>query len=76
MFVRFLHPSNLFDFHFLTYICGVSFWGNRRPTKPQKETATSIVDAIPEKELAFLITNSKLRDWNEISDIMVVASYK
>lgn len=64
-----LHATDIFTTDFLGYICGIGFFA-RRPSKDQRQTAMALVNQIPEKELAHVMSTCYPRDWNKMYDIM------
>lgn len=62
--------TEIFDFDFLGYICGMSLLEKHRPTKEEQETALAIVKSIPEKAFAKAISTCYPRDWDRVYDIM------
>lgn len=66
----------LFNFNFLTYICGMNLLGGHRATDIEKKSAELIVSVIPEKEFAETIIKCQPRDWHTIHPIMhLIALY-
>ncbi len=65
-----LQTIELFDFHFLGYVCGLSSLGGHRITKAEKISVQLIVLVIPEKEFTDTISKCPFRDWHSIHPIM------
>ena len=61
----------LINFDFMTYICGMDLWENRKPLIQQEKTA----NIIPSSKLAVVISNSCAYDWIAIRDILYFISY-
>ena len=62
---------HLFDFDFLAYICGISFFGRKnKPTKRQLDTAQMIIAAIPADKMAEVISDSDMQEWFSIGDTL------
>lgn len=67
---------DLFDFGFMMCFCGINFFGNRKVLPETIETASAIVEVIPEHKLATYISNSYPREWQHIYKIMcLIAKY-
>ena len=56
----------LIDFDFLTYFCGIDFWGNSKPSEEQKRTAKKIINEIPLKKISEIISRSSIQTWDSI----------
>lgn len=56
-------------FHFIDYVCGLSHFSLRKPTKQQREFSKKFVNALPILPIANFIGHSLPRDWNVIYDI-------
>lgn len=65
-----LHATEIFDLDFLTYICGMNFFGRNHPTTEQQQTARILVEVIPEREFANMMSTGYPRYWRRIYDIM------
>lgn len=59
----------VFDFHFLEWVCGLSHFSPRKPTSEQRAFAKKFVGALPVVAIADYISNSFPRDWQGIFDI-------
>lgn len=67
-----LKAMYLFDFEFLLYICGMNLLGKYKGSKEQRKTAAALVAALPAAEFASAISNSLLRDWRQIHEVMTL----
>lgn len=56
-------------FHFIDYVCGLSHFSLRKPTKQQREFSKKFVNALPILPIADFISHSLPRDWHAIYDI-------
>lgn len=65
-----IRATEVFDFDFLGYICGMSLLGGHRTTKEEQKTSLILVESIPEKEFAEAISTCYPRDWDRVYDIM------
>lgn len=61
---------SLIDFDFLTYLCGIDFWGERKPSEEQKKTAKMIIDEIPLTEFSTIISKSTIQEWDSIRFVL------
>lgn len=65
-----IRATEIFDFDFLGYICGMSLLGGHRATKEEQQTAVTLVGAIPEDKFANAISNAYPRDWKRLHEIL------
>lgn len=64
----------IFDFHFFLTICGINLLGGHRSTLAEKNSAATIVAALPEAELAAIISDSLPRNWQRIHEVLFLIS--
>lgn len=64
----------LFDFEFFWTICGINLLGGHRATPVEKNSATTIVAALPETEFSDMISNSLPRNWQQIYEVLYLIS--
>ena len=57
------------DFHFIDYVCGISHFSTRRPSKQQRAFSKKFVKALPIIPIANYISDSLPRNWHRIFDI-------
>lgn len=66
----------IFDFYFFLKICGISLLGGHRATPAEKNSAKTIVAALPEAEFSDMISHSLPRDWQQIHEVLfLMAKY-
>lgn len=56
------------DFHFIDYVCGISHFSSRRPTKQQRTFSKKFVDTLPVIPIANYVSSSLSRDWHRLYD--------
>lgn len=59
----------IFDFHFLEYVCGLSHFTLRKPTERQRHFSRQFVKALPVTSIASFVSQSLPRNWHRIFDI-------
>lgn len=59
----------IFDFHFLEYVCGLSHFTLRKPTEQQRHFSRQFVKALPVTSIASFVSQSLPRNWHRIFDI-------
>lgn len=59
----------VFDFHFLEYVCGLSHFSLRKPTDQQRCFSKQFVKALSVKSIASYISQSLPRNWHRIFEI-------
>lgn len=60
---------DIFDFHFLEYVCGLSHFSLRKPTDQQRSFSKQFVKALPVTSIASFVSYSLPRNWHRIYDI-------
>ena len=60
---------DVFDFHFLEYVCGLSHFSLRKPTDQQRCFSKQFVKALSVKSIASFVSHSLPRNWHRIFDI-------
>lgn len=66
------NPKEAIDvlgFHFIDYVCGLSHFSLRKPTKQQRDFSKKFINALPILPIADFISHSLRRDWHKIYDI-------
>ena len=65
----------LINFDFMTYICGMNLFDNRKPLVQLEKSAKMIANIIPSTKLAVVISNSCVHDWIAVRDTLCFISY-
>lgn len=60
---------DVFDFHFLENVCGLSHFSLRKPTDQQRCFSKQLVKALSVKSIASFVSHSLPRNWHRIFDI-------
>ena len=64
----------IFDFQFLSYLCGDCVLVRKKPTDTQKKVAKALVATLPPTEVAAFISHSHARHWRTIYQILNLVS--
>lgn len=67
--------KDILSYDFISIICGVDFWDNRKPLPEQENTAKAIINVIPDVKLANYISNSNMQEWISIRYILYFLYY-
>ena len=62
----------VFDFHFLAYLCGECGLTKQKPTKVQKKVDRALVSSLPVKEIAAFASCSRSRHWRTLYEVFLL----